>query len=64
MTQRPKSILKNTQGDNSQKEDHGLTWDEENIAVTESQKDSTMKVTEPKTPYVKYNAESEPHGVD
>ncbi|TIA88532.1 hypothetical protein E3P99_02559 [Wallemia hederae] len=61
----PKSILKNTQEHAAaaaatapHRDEHGLTWDEANIAVTESQKDSTMKVTEPKTPYVKYNAET------
>jgi protein phosphatase inhibitor 2 len=34
-----------------------LQWDEENLALTEIQKDSLMKITEPKTPYVRYNAE-------
>ena len=34
-----------------------LTWDEENLALTEIGKDSLMKITEPKTPYVRYNAE-------
>jgi len=34
-----------------------LSWDEENLALTEIQKDSLMKITEPKTPYVRYNAE-------
>ena len=34
-----------------------LQWDEENLALTEAQKDSHMKITEPKTPYVRYNAE-------
>ncbi|KAF8681529.1 Protein phosphatase inhibitor 2 (IPP-2) [Rhizoctonia solani] len=36
-----------------------LTWDEENLALTEIQKDSLMKITEPKTPYVRYNAETD-----
>lgn len=36
-----------------------LSWDEENIALTEIQKDSLMKITEPKTPYVRYNAETD-----
>ncbi|KAG1724842.1 hypothetical protein EDD22DRAFT_789828, partial [Suillus occidentalis] len=36
-----------------------LQWDEENFASTEIQKDSLMKITEPKTPYVRYNAETE-----
>jgi len=40
---------------------HGqsLSWDEENLALTEIQKDSLMKITEPKTPYVRYNAETD-----
>ncbi len=36
-----------------------LQWDEENIAATEIQKDSLMKIMEPKTPYVRYNAETD-----
>ena len=36
-----------------------LQWDEENLAITEAQKDSHMKITEPKTPYVRYNAETD-----
>ena len=36
-----------------------LQWDEENLALTEAQKDSHMKITEPKTPYVRYNAETD-----
>jgi protein phosphatase inhibitor 2 len=36
-----------------------LTWDEQNIALHEVQKDSTMKINEPKTPYVRYNAETD-----
>ena len=36
---------------------HSLQWDEENLALTEIQKDSLMKITEPKTPFVRYNAE-------
>lgn len=36
-----------------------LQWDEENIALTEIEKDSLMKITEPKTPYVRYNAETD-----
>ncbi|KAL7424867.1 hypothetical protein Q5752_000552 [Cryptotrichosporon argae] len=35
--------------------DH-LTWDEANIALTEIQRDSLMKIDEPKTPYVRYDA--------
>ncbi|KAJ7126452.1 hypothetical protein C8R43DRAFT_958186 [Mycena crocata] len=36
-----------------------LQWDEENLALTEIQKDSLMKITEPKTPYVRYDAETD-----
>ncbi|KAG5648758.1 hypothetical protein DXG03_000106 [Asterophora parasitica] len=55
---KPKGILKNapqTPGTPS----HSLQWDEENLALTEIQKDSLMKITEPKTPYVRYNAETD-----
>ncbi|GAA6025608.1 hypothetical protein JCM11491_001427 [Sporobolomyces phaffii] len=38
---------------------HGLAWDEANLSLNEVQKDSTMKITEPKTPYVRYNAETD-----
>ncbi|KAF9197006.1 hypothetical protein BGZ50_002717 [Haplosporangium sp. Z 11] len=34
-----------------------LKWDEENLIITEAQKDSTMKIDEPKTPYVHYDYE-------
>ncbi|OXG41329.1 hypothetical protein C359_02730 [Cryptococcus neoformans Bt120] len=33
-----------------------LQWDEANIALAEVQKDSLMKIDEPKTPYVRYDA--------
>ncbi|KAI8985432.1 hypothetical protein BDB01DRAFT_788235 [Pilobolus umbonatus] len=36
-----------------------LKWDEASLELTEAQKDSTMKVDEPKTPYVRYNAETD-----
>ncbi|KAF8607921.1 hypothetical protein BDV93DRAFT_283528 [Ceratobasidium sp. AG-I] len=55
---KPKGILKNalpSPGLNNTR----LTWDEENLALTEIQKDSLMKITEPKTPYVRYNAETD-----
>ena len=36
-----------------------LTWDEANIALTELEKEeeSRMKIDEPKTPFVRYDAE-------
>jgi len=52
---RPKGILKNAGPGGVA--GVRLTWDEENLALTEIGKDSLMKITEPKTPYVRYNAE-------
>lgn len=70
---RPKGILKNrspsstsTSGPSlanlvldTPPERQGLVWDEANLSLNEVQKDSTMKITEPKTPYVRYNAETD-----
>lgn len=39
--------------------DFSLTWDEANLAETEIGKDSLMKIDEPKTPYVRYDAEKD-----
>lgn len=36
-----------------------LRWDEVNLNLNEVNRDSTMKITEPKTPYVRYNAETD-----
>ncbi|KAH9017280.1 hypothetical protein EDB84DRAFT_1522204 [Lactarius hengduanensis] len=55
-TSKPKGILKNAPAPGTAAQ-HSLQWDEENLALTELQKDSQMKITEPKTPYVRYNAE-------
>jgi len=55
-TSKPKGILKNAAPAPGVATQH-LQWDEANIALTELQKDSQMKITEPKTPYVRYNAE-------
>jgi len=54
---RPRGILKNSgrQESDTSLGSNRLTWDEENLALTEIQKDSLMKITEPKTPYVRYN---------
>lgn len=57
---KPKGILKNAPplAPGSTAQQH-LQWDEENLALTEAQKDSQMKITEPKTPYVRYDAETD-----
>lgn len=55
-----KGILKRHQqgGANGNTEPH-LKWDEDNLMLTEQQKNSTMKIDEPKTPYIRYNAETD-----
>ncbi|KAF9236227.1 hypothetical protein BU15DRAFT_89272 [Melanogaster broomeanus] len=55
---KPKGILK-TAAPQTPGQQHSLQWDEDNLALTEVQKDSLMKITEPKTPYVRYNAETD-----
>ncbi|KAH9472475.1 hypothetical protein Pst134EA_003085 [Puccinia striiformis f. sp. tritici] len=40
-------------------ENSSLTWDEPNLALNDLNRDSTMKITEPKTPFVRYNAETD-----
>ncbi|GAA5896952.1 phosphatase inhibitor 2 family protein [Sporobolomyces salmoneus] len=69
LSQPPRGILKNAnshsssqshaQGQGHASSGHGLAWDEANLSLNEVQKDSTMKITEPKTPYVRYNAETD-----
>ncbi|KIJ56943.1 hypothetical protein M422DRAFT_23081 [Sphaerobolus stellatus SS14] len=62
---KPKGILKNvpsgsaTAVNTPNGQPTHLTWDEQNLLETEIQKDSLMKITEPKTPYVRYNAETD-----
>ncbi|POY70512.1 hypothetical protein BMF94_6426 [Rhodotorula taiwanensis] len=68
---RPRGILKNANPSSSSSNPtgaaagpatnaaHGLAWDEVNLSMNDLQKDSTMKITEPKTPYVRYNAETD-----
>lgn len=36
-----------------------LKWDEANLELNEEQKDSTMKIDEPKTPYIRYDPETD-----
>ncbi|KAI8343026.1 hypothetical protein BC941DRAFT_492200 [Chlamydoabsidia padenii] len=54
-----KGILKNRQEGNNLEKDARLKWDEDNLMLTEQQKDSTMKVDEPKTPYIRYDANTD-----
>ncbi|KAF9961529.1 hypothetical protein BGZ72_003367 [Mortierella alpina] len=57
-TQPVKGILKRPASQHGQEERAPrLKWDEENLIITEAQKDSTMKIDEPKTPYVHYDHE-------
>lgn len=45
----PRGILKNTgQSATTRQPGQGLVWDEANLSLNEVQKDSTMKITEPK----------------
>ena len=63
---RPRGILKNAHPASSSASTGaggthhaGLAWDEANLSLNDLQKDSTMKITEPKTPYVRYNPETD-----
>ncbi|KAJ3334105.1 hypothetical protein HDU76_010227 [Blyttiomyces sp. JEL0837] len=53
----PRGILKQSkdQGGSSSR----LRWDEDNLMITESQKNATMKITEPKTPFIHYNIDTD-----
>lgn len=47
--------------DASDEHQHRLQWDEANLYLTEQERTSTMKITEPKTPYAKqYNPAEDP----
>ncbi|GAA6010171.1 hypothetical protein JCM10207_005650 [Rhodosporidiobolus poonsookiae] len=57
-----RGILKNRSSSSTQAERPpaaGLAWDEANLSLNDLHRDSTMKITEPKTPYVRYNAETD-----
>ncbi|KAJ3193198.1 hypothetical protein HK101_005266 [Irineochytrium annulatum] len=54
----PRGILKN-RGEGDPGGAPRLRWDEDNLMLTESQKNSTMKITEPKTPYIHYDHETD-----
>ncbi|KAI1860050.1 uncharacterized protein JN550_011734 [Neoarthrinium moseri] len=42
------------EGENAQSQEARLKWDEANLYLTEQERTSTMKITEPKTPYAKH----------
>ncbi|KAF9154119.1 hypothetical protein BG015_001821 [Linnemannia schmuckeri] len=52
-----KGILKKETTAQSEENTPRLKWDEENLTITEAQKDSTMKIDEPKTPFIHYDHE-------
>ncbi|KAG0296352.1 hypothetical protein BGZ96_009589 [Linnemannia gamsii] len=52
-----KGILKKATTAHSDENAPRLRWDEENLIITDAQKDSTMKIDEPKTPFVHYDHE-------
>ncbi|KAK3836582.1 MAG: hypothetical protein JOS17DRAFT_734592 [Linnemannia elongata] len=52
-----KGILKKVTTEQSEENAPRLKWDEENLIITEAQKDSTMKIDEPKTPFIHYDYE-------
>ncbi|ORZ00699.1 hypothetical protein BCR43DRAFT_485655 [Syncephalastrum racemosum] len=54
-----KGILKRKSNVAAENSDSRLKWDEANLEMNEGQKDSTMKIDEPKTPYIRYDAEKD-----
>jgi hypothetical protein len=58
----PKSILKHKSSSdkiNSTTLKESLLWDEANLFKNESEKQPTMKILEPKTPFVRYNYDTD-----
>ncbi|KAJ2710983.1 hypothetical protein H4R19_003473 [Coemansia spiralis] len=56
---KPKSILKKAHENDVPANGTRLRWDEDNLKITEAQKDAKMKVDEPPTPYIRYNPDDE-----
>ncbi|KAJ3017990.1 hypothetical protein HKX48_003240 [Thoreauomyces humboldtii] len=50
----PKGILKHAE--DTPAAPRGIKWDEDNLMITEAGKGATMKITEPKTPYIHYDS--------
>lgn len=72
-SQQPRGILKKADDDTAgpvsppagvgqlagQGQEGAVHWDEVNLSLNDVNRDSTMRITEPKTPYVRYNAETD-----
>jgi len=69
-SQAPRGILKKADDDGpvsppagavaqGQGQEGAVHWDEVNLSLNDVNRDSTMRITEPKTPYVRYNAETD-----
>ncbi|KAJ1726497.1 hypothetical protein LPJ61_005143, partial [Coemansia biformis] len=56
---KPKGILKKANEADVPANGARLRWDEDNLKITEAQKDAKMKVDEPPTPYIRYNPDEE-----
>jgi len=68
-SQQPRGILKKADDDAlpvsppagpaQSGQEGAVHWDEVNLSLNDVNRDSTMRITEPKTPYVRYNAETD-----
>ncbi|KAI9313830.1 hypothetical protein BX666DRAFT_1973994 [Dichotomocladium elegans] len=54
-----KGILKKPSQSVQEASETRLKWDEANLEMNEEQKDATMKIDEPKTPYIRYDPETD-----
>ncbi|KAI8137638.1 hypothetical protein BJV82DRAFT_336530 [Fennellomyces sp. T-0311] len=54
-----KGILKRPSTSAGDGSESRLKWDEANLEMNEGQKDATMKIDEPKTPYIRYDPETD-----